>query len=262
MELMLDGLLVHASTGGQPFDAAKPAIVFLHGAGMDHTVWALQSRYFAHRGYSVLALDLPGHGRSEGKALASIDDWADWTARLIEAAGLTSAALVGHSMGALIALATAARHPQRVRALALLGVAARMPVHPDLLDAAEKNDHAAAELISSWGFGPTGHKGGARTPGLYLLWGGERLLERARPGSLFADLSACNAYQEAEARAAEVACPATFILGALDKMTPARAGRKLAALVQDAQVTEIPAAGHMMMLEKPDETLEALKGRL
>ncbi|MEJ2027958.1 MAG: alpha/beta hydrolase [Limibacillus sp.] len=187
MDITLDGLRLHASTGGQTFDPEKPAIVFLHGAGMDHTVWALQSRYFAHRGYGVLALDLPGHGRSEGTALATIEDWADWTARFIEAAGLKQAALVGHSMGSLIALATAAQHPERVRALALLGVAARMPVHPDLLEAAENNDRKAAELISSWGFGPTGHIGGTRLPGLYLLWGGERLLEKAKPGSLFAD---------------------------------------------------------------------------
>jgi pimeloyl-ACP methyl ester carboxylesterase len=262
MEITLDGLRLHASTGGQTFDPEKPAIVFLHGAGMDHTVWALQSRYFAHRGYGVLALDLPGHGRSEGTALATIEDWADWTARFIEAAGLKQAALVGHSMGSLIALATAARHPERVRALALLGVAARMPVHPDLLEAAENNDRKAAELISSWGFGPTGHIGGTRLPGLYLLWGGERLLEKAKPGSLFADLSACNDFASAEAMAATVSCPTTLVLGALDKMTPARAGQKLAALIPGAEATVIPAAGHMMMLEKPDETLEALKGRV
>ena len=262
MEITLDGLMVHASTGGQPFDPEKPAIVFLHGAGMDHTVWALQSRYFAHRGYSVLALDLPGHGRSEGKALTSITDWADWTARLIEAAGLEQAALVGHSMGALIALTTAARHPGKVRALALLGVAPLMPVHPDLLAAAEANDRQAAALISSWGFGPTGHLGGARLPGLYLLWGGERLLERARPGSLFADLSACNAFEEAASLAPKIACPAMLVLGALDKMTPAKAGLKLAEAIPGAQSAVLPGAGHMMMLEKPDETLEALKGRL
>ena len=110
MEITLDGLRLHASTGGQTFDPEKPAIVFLHGAGMDHTVWALQSRYFAHRGYGVLALDLPGHGRSEGTALATIEDWADWTASFIEAAGLKQAALVGHSMGGFLAWQAAEVH--------------------------------------------------------------------------------------------------------------------------------------------------------
>ena len=262
MELSLDGVRIFSGTGGRPFDPNQPAIVFLHGAGMDHTVWALQTRYFAHRGYSVLAVDLPGHGRSEGEALSSIEEWADWTAKLIEAAGLEQAALVGHSMGSLIAMATAARHPGRVRALALLGVAPLMPVHPDLLDAAKANDRKAAELISSWGYGPAGHTGGARLPGLYLLWGGERLLERAHPGSLYADLAACNAFTGAESMAPAVSCPATLVLGSGDRMTPLRGGRKLAAMIPGAEVVEIAGSGHMMMLEKPDETLEALKGRL
>src|SRR5208282_6918113 len=98
---------------------------------MDHTVWTLQTRYFAHHGRSVLAVDLPGHGRSEGPQPGSIEGYAEWMARLIEAAGAARAALAGHSMGALIALEAAARAPERVSALALLGVAARMPVHPD-----------------------------------------------------------------------------------------------------------------------------------
>lgn len=259
MELQVDGRTVFAATGGRPFDPAQPAIVFIHGAGMDHTVWALQTRYFAHHGRSVLALDLPGHGRSEGEPLASIGEQADWIARLIEAAGLAQAALVGHSMGALVALEAAARHGERVRAIALLGAAPAMPVHPDLLAAAESGNRLAFELVTSWGHGPTGHLGGNLAPGMWLMGGGARLLETGKPGALFTDLKACADYHAGPQSAAAVACPALLVLGAADRMTPAKAGRKLAEAIPDARVEVIAGSGHMMMAEMPDETLDAIK---
>lgn len=262
MDLLVSGERIYAATGGRAFQADRPAVVFLHGAGMDHTVWALQTRYFAHHGWGVLAVDLPGHGRSEGAARPSIAALADWVVALLDAAGLARATLVGHSMGALVALDCAARHGERVEGIALLGVAPRMPVHPDLLAAAAANDPLAYELICDWGHGRAGHYGGNRAPGLWVLGGAERLLERVRPGVLSADLEACNAYGEAEALAPRVACPALLLLGEQDRMTPARAGRKLAALIPAAQVAALPGAGHMMMVEQPDETLDALKAGL
>jgi pimeloyl-ACP methyl ester carboxylesterase len=261
MELRVDGRRVFAATGGRSFDPALPAVVFLHGAGFDHTVWQLQARYFAHHGRSVLALDLPGHGRSEGPALASIDALADWVGRLLDAAGVESAALAGHSMGALIALAAAARLPARVRALALLGVAARMPVHPDLLGAARRGEPRAGELIVDWGFGPAAHLGGHRAPGLWMMGGGLRTILGSAPGVLAADLAACDAYDGAEADAAQVRCPTLFVLGTADKMTPFKGGLALAQKVAGARVARIEA-GHMMMIERPDATLDALREAL
>ncbi|MDX1710801.1 MAG: alpha/beta hydrolase [Rhodovibrionaceae bacterium] len=262
MEFTVDGRKVFAATGGRPFDPGLPTIVFIHGAGMDHTVWALQARYFAHHGRNVLAVDLPGHGRSDGPGLASVAEMADWIIGLLDAAEVSEAALAGHSMGALAALDCAGRSPKRVRALALLGVAPKMPVHPDLLEAAEKDDHLAVELVSSWGHGAAGHFGGARAPGLWLMMGGERLLERAAPGVLYRDLAACNAYADAPARAAAVSCPVRLVLGDGDNMTPAKAGRKLAEAFNGAEAIVIPDCGHMMMTERPDQTLDALKGFL
>ena len=258
MALTVAGQRVHAGTGGRAFAPALPLVVFLHGAGLDHTVWALPARYFAHRGRAVLAPDLPGHGRSEGAALTSIAAQADWVAQLLDEVGTEKAALVGHSMGALVALEAAARHPGRVGALALLGAAPKMPVHPDLLAAAEANDHAAFELMTSWGFGPSGQLGGARVPGSWLMGGGERLLERVKPGVLSADLAACKVYAEGLESAAKVKCPTLVIIGAEDKMTPAKAGAKLAAAIPGARSVVIPACGHMMLAEKPDEALDAL----
>lgn len=262
MELSVAGQPVHAATGGRPFDAARPAVVFLHGAGMDHTVWVLQTRWFAYHGRSVLAVDLPGHGGSGGTPLPSIAAIADWVPALLDAAGLAKATLIGHSMGALAALDCAARHPERVAAVGLLGIAPKMPVHPDLLAAAERNDPLAFQLICDWGHGPSGHRGGHRAPGLWMLGGAERLLAKSLPGALSVDLLACNAYAEAEARAAEVRCPALFVLGALDRMTPAKAGQGLAAKVAKATTVTLAGAGHMMMIEKPDDTLDALKANL
>ena len=259
MELTVAGQRVHAGTGGRAFDPDLPLVVFLHGAGLDHTVWALPARYFAHHDRAVLAVDLPGHGKSDGQALTSIAALADWVVQLLDEVGAEKAALAGHSMGALVALDAAARHGARVRALALMGAAPRMPVHPDLLAAAEANDHIAFDLMTSWGFGPAGHLGGARVPGSWLMGGGERLLERVAPGVLSADLAACNAFADGMEAAAKVACPTVVIMGSADKMTPAKVGAKLAGAIANAQQVVIPACGHMMLAEKPDESLDALR---
>ena len=259
MDITVAERTIYAATGGRPFDPAQDSVVFVHGAGLDHTIWALQTRYFAHHGRSVLALDLPGHGRSAGPALTSIAAMADWLESFLQAAGIGTAALVGHSMGALIGLEMAVRCPGRVRALALLGAAPRMPVHPDLLAAAQANDPLAYDLITDWGHGRTGHMGGNRAPGLWLMGGGERILERSADGVLYGDLAACNAYDGGADAAARVACPTLLVLGHDDRMTPAKAGRKLAAAIAGARVTEIAGCGHLMMLEKPDETLDALR---
>src|SRR3954470_9796569 len=133
MQLSVNGLDTYVATGGKEFDSSEPIIVLLHGAGFDHSTWALHSRWFAHHGYGVLAPDLPGHGRSTGAPISTITGMADWTASLLDAAGAATARLVGHSMGSLIALETAARHPARVLGLSLIGTAATMSVGPDLL---------------------------------------------------------------------------------------------------------------------------------
>jgi pimeloyl-ACP methyl ester carboxylesterase len=260
MQLSVNGLDTFVATGGKDFDPSLPTIVLLHGAGFDHSTWALHSRWFAHHGYSVLAPDLPGHGRSSGAALPTIADMAEWTAALIDAAGATKARLVGHSMGSLIALETAARHRAKVSALGLIGTAATMTVGPDLLKAAEANDQAAIDMVSIWGLGFQAELGGSLAPGLWMHSGAQRVLEQCRPGVLFNDLSACNSYQNALAAAAQIKVPATFILGERDMMTPARAGKTLAAALPNSRTVVLRGAGHMMMAERPDELLAALRG--
>lgn len=259
MDFQVDGKGVFAATGGQPFDPGLPAIIFIHGASFDHTVWKLQTRYFAWHGQSVLAIDLPGHGHSDGPALDSIPAMADWLVRLMDAAGLEQTALVGHSMGALVALDAAGRHPERVRALAALGGALAIPVNAALLDPAKANDHLAYDLLNSWGYGRRAQYGGHRMPGLWMMRGGLRLMERAPEGLLYTDLAATNAYDGGEQAAKAVRCPTLVVIGGRDVMTPPKAGRALAGLIAGAQVVTLPGMGHIMLEEAPDESLDALK---
>jgi pimeloyl-ACP methyl ester carboxylesterase len=260
MQLTVNGVDTFIATGGREFDSSQPTIVLLHGAGLDHTTWALHSRWFAHHGYGVLAPDLPGHGRSAGAPLPAIADMADWTAGLLDAAGAAKARLVGHSMGSLIALETAARHPAKVSALGLIATAATMTVGPDLLNAAEANDHGAVDMVSIWGLGYQAELGGSLAPGLWMHGGAQRVLEQGRPGVLFNDLSACNAYRNALAAAARITVPTTLVLGERDMMTPAKAGQALAAALPNSRTVVLRGAGHMMMAERPDELLAALIG--
>ncbi|MBM3648642.1 MAG: alpha/beta hydrolase [Alphaproteobacteria bacterium] len=260
MKLTVHGRGVTATTGGAEFDPGKPAIVFLHGAGFDRTVWRLQTRWFAHHGRSVLAVDFPGHGWSEGPALDSIAALADWTAALIDAAGLERAALVGHSMGALVAVETAARFADKVRALGLCGVAAEMPVHPEMLESAKANTPKVEELITFWGIGNALHKGGMVSPGLWLRRESLAVLSGNRPGVIHTDLAACHAYKDAIQRAAAIKCPTVLVLGDGDLMTPAAKAKPLAAAIGGARSVVIPGAGHFMIVERPDEALEALRG--
>src|SRR3981081_802783 len=259
MQISVNGIETFVATGGREFDLSQPTIVLLHGAGFDHTTWALQSRWFAHHGYGVLAPDLPGHGFSSGASLPHIADMADWTAALLDAAGAAKARLVGHSMGSLIALDTAARHPARVSALSLIGTAATMTVGPALLTAPEANDHSAVDMVSIWGLGFQAELGGSLAPGLWMHSGAQRVLEQCRPGVLFNDLNACNAYRNALAAAAGVTVPTTFILGERDTLSPAKAGKMLAAALPNARTILLRGAGHMMMSERPDELLAALQ---
>jgi len=258
MNLEIDRRVVFAATGGKQHGPNQPLIVFLHGAGMDHSVWALQSRWFAHHGGNVLAVDLPGHGRSAGPPLTDIASLADWTERLIASMCCDRASLVGHSMGALIAVETAARHPDRSASLCLIGAAAKMPVHPDLLAAAKANSHNAVDMVSLWGLGARATMGGNIAPGLWMLGSAERLLEKAAPGVLYADLAACNEYRTGAEAAAKVICPTALILGERDMMTPVKGGLTLASLIAGAKTSVLKSAGHMLMSERPDEVLGAL----
>ncbi len=258
LTLDVDGEHVFAYTGARAFDKARPTVMFVHGAAMDHTVWVLPSRYFARHGINVLAVDLPGHGRSGGTPLESIDAMADWAVRVLDAAGVEKAALVGHSMGSLAAFDAARRHGGRLRSLALVGSAVPMAVSDPLLDAARANSHDAIDMLTYWGYSRAAQLGGNETPGLWMVGGTLRLLERAGPGVLHTDLAACNAYRVDPEMEPAIDVPSLLILGNRDIMTPPRATTILTALLPNSRTTILDGSGHSLMMERPDALLDAL----
>jgi pimeloyl-ACP methyl ester carboxylesterase len=257
----IHGKAAYAYSGGKPFDAALPTVVFIHGAQNDHSVWGLQSRWFAHHGFGVLAVDLPGHGRSSGPALASVEEMADWLLALLDAAGARKALLVGHSMGSLIALEASQRAPARVRALAMLGTTYPMKVSDALLATARDDEGRAIDMVNIWSHSTIAHKPSSPAPGFSVMGGARRLMQRMsalNPDQLFYnDFSACNAYANGEAAAAAVRCPTLFIFGSKDMMTPARSTKLLTSTIAHGKVVQVDA-GHSLMSEQPDAVLDAL----
>lgn len=261
----VQGKPAYAYTGGKPFDPQLPTAVFIHGAEHDHSVWALQTRYFAHHGFGVLAIDLPGHRRSAGPALTRIAAMADWLAAFLDAAGVAQACVIGHSMGSLVALDFAARYPERITHLALLATAVPMPVSDALLDAALNREPDAISMVNQWSHSTLAAKPSCPGPGFWLHGINQRLMEHVsasgEPNLFHLDFSACNAYTDGLARAAQVRCPVRLIAGRRDVMTPPRAAQALAeALAQSGvPVDSITLdAGHALMTEQPDATLDAL----
>jgi len=262
MRLVVSGEAIYAYTGTRSLDVALPTIVFVHGAAADHSVWALQSRYFAHHGWNVLAVDLPGHGRSGGAPLASVAAIADWIPALLDAAKIGNAALVGHSLGSLAALECAARHSARVTKVALVGPAAPMTVAEPLLDAAKRDDHVAFELINGWSYSQGKQLGGNTVPGVWLTGNAMRLMERTQPGVLHVDLLACHGYASALDSAARLRCPVLIVTGARDIMAPPKSAKALTAALPGARVVTLPECGHALMAEQPDAVLDALRAFL
>ena len=258
MQFIVKGYPAYAYTGGRAYKPQEPAIVFVHGAAFDHSVWQWQSRYLAHHGYSVLALDLPGHGRSPGAPRKDIGELADWVAAFIEAAGLARAHVVGHSMGSLVALETALRHPARVDRLALVGTAAPMPVGEAFIAAARDDDPAGFDMEVTWGHARGSLLAASPVPGTSLARASRALNGRSSDGVLHADLTACNTWQPSMERIRAMKTPTLVVVGRRDQMTPQKAGRALAAEIPGAKLVQLDA-GHSMMSEAPRELLRTLR---
>lgn len=257
MEIKINNASVFSSTGNAPWVAAQPTLVFIHGAGMDHSVWLAFARYFARRQFNVLALDLPGHGRSGGAPLATIEAMADWVVDVLDAAKIERATLVGHSMGAIVAFDCAARHAARIEKIVLLGFSYPMAVGPPLLDAAKDNNPAAIDMMVIYGHDFRSQLGGNRVSGVHVVNTAKRILEKNTPGVLFNDLNACNSYQN-EAAAAAITCPVVLASGDRDKMTAPRAAIAMASAVADGKVVLIEGSGHGVMAEQPERTHRVL----
>ena len=290
MLINVQGHDAYCYTGGKPFDATLPTAVFIHGAQNDHSVWILQTRYFAHHGFSVLAVDLPGHGRSQGAPLTTVELMSDWLLALLKAANVTKALLVGHSMGSLIALETAGRTPSSVLigGIAMVASAYPMKVSEVLLEAANNDQPTAIAMVNKWSHASFVQKPSSPGPGFYVLGGSQRLMEHIARGDkrnlgniakvadqsntknptittntakgdtvFYTDFMACNTYQHGDVAASAIRCPTLFLLGKRDAMTPPKAAKTIVGRIPHAKVALIDS-GHALMAEQPDAVLGEL----
>jgi pimeloyl-ACP methyl ester carboxylesterase len=260
-----DSVSAYAYTGGKVFDATLPCVVFIHGALHDHSVWTLLARWCAHHGHSVLAPDLPGHGRSAGMPLPSVQALADWLLELLNAVGVARAVLVGHSMGSLVALEAAARAPTLATHLVMIATAYPMKVSQALLSTARDAPLKAIDMVNAFSHSGWGAKPSFPGPGSWLHGANRALMRRVQAGqkevNLFEhDFGVCDRYVGGLQAAQAVQCPTTFILGKQDQMTSVRQSRDLASALK-ADVHEVQA-GHALMTEAPDAVLGALRAAL
>ncbi|WP_417518057.1 alpha/beta fold hydrolase [Minwuia sp.] len=262
MKFEVDGKSVYAHTGGKEFDADGDVVVLIHGAAMSHLAWTLQTRYLAHHGKSVLSLDLPGCGETEGEVMDSVEDYAAWIQKVLDTLKVQEAALIGHSMGALIAIEAAGQRPERIRALGLLGVCYPLGVNDAFLAAAKDDLPLAIGLMNDWAHGRRAHLGGFDVPGLWMVGTDTQVIAQAKPGVMHKCLSICAAYTGGEKAAAAVTCPTVVVLGQNDQMTPMKLGLKTAAMIDGSQVVQLEDCGHMMMFEQPRKLLRTLEGLL
>ena len=260
MKIFVNKHEVFASTGGRHYDKSKPVIIFLHGSGFDHTVWMLQTRYFAFHGYSVLALDLPGHGLSKGECLKSIEDMAKWLDDVIKKLECKNVSLIGHSQGCLIALEYTSKYPKIIKSIALLGTSGKMPVNPILIKLAEENDSKVVDLMMDWSHGPAGKFSTHCIPGMNHVNIGSAIMKNYPLDSVLVnDLNACNNYTDGFESAKKITIPVLMILGDQDKMCSLKVAKEFGKNFKTNTIKVIKNCGHMMHLEAADKTLFILK---
>ena len=267
MYLQVNNHNTYCYTAGKAFDAAKPTVVFIHGVLNDHSVWILQSRYLANHGWNVLAVDLPGHCKSEGDAPASVEAAAAFIAALLDALSIHKAALIGHSWGSLIALEAASKLGGSVSHLVLVGTAFPMKVSPALLDAALNDPMAALKMINVFSRSTLAAPPSALGPGTWVYGAsmalGRRVLASNQKVNVFhRGFKACDDYANGETAISQVTCPVLFLLGADDQMTQAKAAQGLIKTARSSgKTTKVVnlAVGHHQMSEAPEATLMAIK---
>jgi pimeloyl-ACP methyl ester carboxylesterase len=255
MYLDVRGCQTYAATGGKQFDSGLPTVMFVHGSGLDHRSWALQTRWFAYNGYSVLAPDLPGHSLSSGKPLTSIEEMGAWLKDFIHAAGVGEVHAVGHSQGFLDVLELANQAPETLKSITGVGTAGAIPVNPALIEAAKNNAGDAAEMLLMWGFGPDAQYGISAVPGMQPIAIGRQIMA---DNPLYEDLVACSNYSRGSEVAKSIDVPSQLILARKDRLTPVKAGMAFAEEL-NARVTVIERYGHMLPIEAPRQTLQKLR---
>ncbi len=228
-------------------------LVLIHGAGGNHLYWPIEVRRLS--GCRIFAPDLPGHGKSGGRGLQTVDAYARCIIDWLDILGIRRAVFAGHSMGSAIALWIALQHPEQVIGLGLISAGARLRVVPELLSysASPTTFHKAVEGMAGASFSPSAD------PRLVELAAAR--MSEIRPSVFNGDLQACNSFDVIE-QVSGIHAPALVICGADDQLTPLRYAQFLAGNIPAARLEIIPGAGHMVMLEKPPEVAALLDGFL
>ena len=262
MKLRINEEQVYLYTNNKDIDPTKPSVMFIHGAGFDHSVWTLFARHFSRHNWNVLAIDLPGHGRSSGETLTSIEAMANWIIDVLDHLSIENVSLVDHSMGSLITLETAARLQTRATKVVLIGSIAPMPVSDPILDATANKPGAAHAMLTSFGFSKQNLMGGNPNPGMWMVSDSMRRYEDEIQAALDLDMRACNAYRNGLEAAKEITAESLMIHGDADRLTPLRATKTLQTTLNNARISIVPGAGHSLMVEDPNHVLDQLKAHI
>ena len=249
---------VFSFSGEKGFKNIKKPIVFIHGTGMDHSVWTLPTRYFLRKDRTVISVDLPGHGRSKGPILNSISELSHWLIDYLDSLDVNEFSIVGHSMGSLIALETSAMVPDRSLHLVMVGTAFPMNVSEPLLEAAKNNEQAAIDILTYFGYSYSARIGSNSNPGMWMIENTKRLLENSQKDVIYSDLKACSNYSDGLLSAKKVEGEVMFILGENDFLTPAYKAKDLISSFKNPIVKNVRHSGHTLLMEKPNEVLDYL----
>lgn len=240
------GLYYANSEGG---NRQQPPVILIHGAGSSHLCWPAALRRLP--GCRVLALDLPGHGRSAGVGLQSIDLIADRLVDFLEALGLYHAVFVGHSLGGAAALTLAARHPGHVAGLGLIASGAYLNVPPELVQ------ELASPVTLETGIQQIAAGLGAPKTPPGALEETVRRLKETRPSVLYADWLACSRYDLRD-QVANIRVPTWVACGTADRATPLAFSHFLASRLPDAGLQILPDAGHLIFMEESEALARGL----
>ena len=245
-------------SGPEGLKSTEHPIVFIHGTGMAHTVWTLPIRYFLRKKRNVLGIDLPAHGRSKGKLLRTIPAMAEWLINYLDKLNVKEFSVVGHSMGSLIALETAALAQSRTKNLVLVGTAFPMAVSEALLNYEKDNKSEAIDILTFIGYSNPARLGRNTNPGIWMTGSTKKLLEKSGKGVIYQDLRACTEYGSGFESAKKVSATTLLILGKKDFLTPPLKAIDLIKSFNNPEVKVIADSGHTLMIESPNTVLDYL----
>lgn len=244
-KIQIDGAEIYYAQAGQ----GRPALLLIHGAGADHTLWGEQISAL-QKAFTVAALDLNGHSQSPKRTSRDgISLYAQEARAVCEALGVPTV-LVGHSMGGAVAMTLALDPPQNLAGLVLVGTGAKLRVHPQILEFCRSDFARARDLLVTWAFA-------AHAPS-ELRERSRAQMQRNGAETLFRDFSSCNSFDVTD-RLSEITCPTLIVCGTADQLTPAKYSEYLQAHIAGAQLRLIENAGHMVMLEQPDALNQVLR---